>query len=127
MTTGRVGVRGGAGTGGGPDRGAGRADRGADQLAPERPVLLGSGPGSVRPGGTLLMVTHHVDDLDDLDAHVGRTGQRDMFRSAEELAAALDPGDWEIGTAGAIGGPAPDLDGQPVTVKDTVLRAVRRR
>jgi len=79
---------------------------------------------AVRPGGTLLIVAHHPDDL---HVNVGRTGRLALFPSAEQLAAALDPGAWEILVASAIGRPATDLDGQPVTVKDTVLRAVRRR
>ncbi len=78
---------------------------------------------AVRPGGTLLVVSHHPDDL---HANVGRPGRRDLFQTAEQLAAALDPGRWEILIASAIGRPATDLDGQPVTVKDTVLRARRR-
>ena len=80
---------------------------------------------AVRPGGTLLVVGHHPDDL---HANVGRKGEPDMFWSAEELAAtALDPDDWEVLIAEAIARPATDLDGRPVTVKDTVLRAARRR
>ena len=79
---------------------------------------------AVRPGGTLLVVAHHPDDL---HANVGRTGRPDMFLSAEEMAASLDPGEWEITVADAIGRSATDLDGQPVTVRDTVLRAARRR
>ena len=43
-----------------------------------------------------------------------------------QLAARLDPGDGEILVAAAIGRPATDLDGQPGTVTDTVLRASRR-
>jgi hypothetical protein len=49
-----------------------------------------------------------------------------MFPSAGHLAAALDPGSWEILTASDVERPATDLDGQPVTLKDTVLRAARR-
>ena len=77
---------------------------------------------AVRPAGTLLVVAHHPDDL---HANVGRTGRPDMFRSAEQLAASLDPGEWEIRVASAIGRSALDLDGRPVTVRDTVLRAAR--
>jgi SAM-dependent methyltransferase len=78
---------------------------------------------AVRPGGTLLVVGHHPDDL---HANVGRTGPRHLFVSAAELAAALDPGDWEIAVATAVARPETDVDGHPATVKDTVLRAVRR-
>lgn len=78
---------------------------------------------AVRPGGTLLIVAHHPDDL---RVNVGRTGHVGLFPSAEQLAGTLDPGSWEILVASAISRTATDLDGQPVTVKDTVLRAARR-
>ena len=79
---------------------------------------------AVRPGGTLLIVAHHPDDL---RVNVARTRHVALFPSAEQLAAALDPGSWEIVVADAISRQATDLDGQPVTLKDTVLRAARRR
>jgi SAM-dependent methyltransferase len=91
--------------------------------AAELEVLHDRLAAAVRPGGTLLVVAHHPDDL---HANVGRTGRPDMFRSAEQLAASLDPGEWEIRVASAIGRSATDLDGRPVTVRDTVLRASRR-
>ncbi len=79
---------------------------------------------AVRPGGTLLIVAHHPDDL---HVNVGRCGHLALFPSAGQLAAMLDPGSWEILVASAIERPATDLDGRPVTVKDTVVRAARRR
>jgi 2-polyprenyl-3-methyl-5-hydroxy-6-metoxy-1,4-benzoquinol methylase len=78
---------------------------------------------AVRPGGTLLIVAHHPDDL---RVNAGRTQHAALFPSAEQLAATLDPGSWEIVVADAITRPATDLDGQPVTLTDTVLRAARR-
>ena len=78
---------------------------------------------AVRPGGTLLVVGHHPDDL---HANVGRHGPAHRFVLAEQLAADLDQESWEVVVAGAFGRPAKDLDGQPVTVRDTVLRATRR-
>ncbi len=79
---------------------------------------------AVRPGATLLVVAHHPDDMP-ADAYLAaRPG---MFRSAEQVAASLDPGEWEIHVASAIGRSATDPDGQAVTVRDTVLRATRRR
>ena len=75
---------------------------------------------AVRPGGTLLVVAHHPDDLHAL------TGRAGMFRTAEDLAASLDPGEWEITETGSPLRSAKNLDGQPVTVRDTVLRAARR-
>jgi SAM-dependent methyltransferase len=76
---------------------------------------------AVRPGGTLLMVAHHPDDI-----HAARNGHPDLFWYAEDIAASLDPGQWEVRVAEAAGRSAIDHDGQPVTVKDTVLRAARR-
>jgi SAM-dependent methyltransferase len=78
----------------------------------------------VRPGGTLLVVGHHPDDL---HANVGRTGSPDRFRLAGQLAADLDPADWDVAITGAFDREVKDLDGRPVTVRDTLLRAVRRR
>jgi SAM-dependent methyltransferase len=83
---------------------------------------------AVRPGGTLLMVGHHPDDVRARGAAVA-----DMAWSAEQLAAALGSS-FEILVAaaierpapGAIEHPTPDADGQPHDVKDTVLRARRR-
>jgi hypothetical protein len=69
------------------------------------------------------VVTHHADDL---HANVGRTGEPDMCLSAEQLAGALAGGDWEVLVAEARDRSAKDVDGQPTTVRDTVLRAARR-
>jgi 2-polyprenyl-3-methyl-5-hydroxy-6-metoxy-1,4-benzoquinol methylase len=76
---------------------------------------------AVRPRGTLLMVGHHPDDVRARGAAVA-----DMAWSAEQLAEALDPS-FEVLVAAAISRPAPDAhgDGQPSTVRDTVLRARR--
>jgi SAM-dependent methyltransferase len=79
---------------------------------------------AVRPGGTLLVVAHHPDDM---RAHAALAGRPDMFRSAEDIAASLDPGEWQIIVAEDAGRSATDPDGQPVKVRDTVLRATRRR
>jgi SAM-dependent methyltransferase len=78
---------------------------------------------AVRPGGTLLIVCHHPDDL---HVNVGRAGEPDMFPSAGQLAAGLDAGSWDTLVADDITRPATDLDGRPVTVTDVVLRAARR-
>jgi SAM-dependent methyltransferase len=77
----------------------------------------------VRPGGTLLVVTHHPDDL---YRNLGRTGEADLFPSADGMAAALDPGRWEVVLAGVVERPATDVDGRPAMAADTVLRAARR-
>ena len=99
---------------------------------------------AVRPGGTLLIVLHHPDDM---QAGVGRGGSDDapaaggpeglagtsagrailaIGAQPGRLAAALDPGGWDILVADAIPRQVTALDGQPATIKDTVLRAARR-
>jgi SAM-dependent methyltransferase len=78
----------------------------------------------VRPGGTLLVVGHHPDDV---HSNVRRGGPGHMFSSAGEVAAVLDADKWEIRVAGSFEREAADVDGRPATVKDTVLRAVRRQ
>ncbi len=77
---------------------------------------------AVRPGGTLLMIAHHPDDV-----HAMRNGHADLFWYAEDVAASLDPGQWEVKVAEGAGRLAEDLDGQQLMVRDTVLRAARRR
>jgi SAM-dependent methyltransferase len=79
---------------------------------------------AVRPGGSLLVVGHHPDDA---HANVGRPGHLGMFPSAQQMAAALDPAGWAIEVADAFARSTTDLDGAPTSVKDTVLRATRRR
>jgi len=78
---------------------------------------------AVRPGGTLLLVLHHADDQ---HVNVGRpSGHPHLFPPPEQIVAALDPAAFEVVLAGAVERPATGLDGEPVTVKDTVIRAVR--
>jgi SAM-dependent methyltransferase len=79
---------------------------------------------AVRPGGTLLIVGHHPDDV---HSNVRRGGAGRVFPTATDVAAVLDQDSWDIVVAEAIGREVTDLDGRPATAKDTVLRAVRRR
>ena len=67
----------------------------------------------------MIVVAHHPGDLHAL------TGREGMFRTAEELAASLDPGAWKIIVAGHVIRSAENTDGRPAAVRDTVLRAVR--
>lgn len=76
---------------------------------------------AVRPGGTLLIVGHHGDELRAKHATVA-----DMSWSAEDIAAGLHPAVWQVLVAADIERSATDSDGQPVRLTDTVLRAVRR-
>jgi SAM-dependent methyltransferase len=77
---------------------------------------------AVRPGGTLLLIAHHPDDV-----HAQRKGRPDLFWYAEDIAASLEAGRWEVRVAEGAGRSAEDLDGQQLMVRDTVLRAARRR
>ena len=74
---------------------------------------------AVRPGGTLLVVGHHPGDM---HATVSQAG---LARTAEEIAASLDRDEWEVTVADGVGRSV-EWEGQPVTVRDTVLRAARR-
>lgn len=78
---------------------------------------------AVRPGGSLLVVGH---DMSDLDTTMGRLHLPDLFFTADEVAAGLDPGAWEVLVAAALERPAVDPDGHDVTVRDAVVHAVRR-
>lgn len=79
---------------------------------------------SVAAGGTLLIVGHHPSDL---QTSVPRPSHPELFYTGDDLAATLDPQQWEIVTNGAPGRTATDPDGRSVTIHDTVLRARRRR
>lgn len=50
-----------------------------------------------------------------------------LFFTAEEMAAQLAHQDWQIVVAAAAERGALDPDGQPVTIRDAVLHALRLR
>jgi SAM-dependent methyltransferase len=79
--------------------------------------------GSVAPGGSLLMVSHHPSDLEIPGL---RPNVPELFYTASELAAGLDPARWEIVVAAApersVNGP----DRHPVVIHDAVIHARRR-
>ncbi|SEC66771.1 class I SAM-dependent methyltransferase [Rhodococcus koreensis] len=79
--------------------------------------------GAVRPGGRLLVVGHHPSDL---ETSVGRPNVPDMLFTPEQVAAVLDPAEWEILVSAVPSREALDPDGRPVTIHDAVLHAVRR-
>jgi len=91
--------------------------------APQREVVYRGLAGSVAPGGTLLIVGHHPSDL---DTGVRRPSAPGLLFTAEQIAADLDPREWEIVTCTSRPRPTNDADGDPVTVQDAVLRARRR-
>lgn len=81
---------------------------------------------AVRPGGTLLIVGHHPSDL---ETHAGRWRLSDFFYTEDQVAATLEPNDWQIVVAASPERQAldPNGNGQPITIRDAVLHAVRRR
>jgi cyclopropane fatty-acyl-phospholipid synthase-like methyltransferase len=91
---------------------------------PERGVVFAALAAAVAPGGRLLLVGHDVSDLES-GAHRPHAPER--FFTAGEVAASLDPADWEILTAATRQRPALDHEAEHhgVTVADTVLVARR--
>ncbi len=79
---------------------------------------------AVRPGGTLLILGHHPSDL---ETSVGRPNLPVFLFTADQIAAALEPAAWQIIVAAAPERQALDPDGRPVTIRDAVLRAQRRK
>lgn len=91
--------------------------------APERDGVYRRLAASVAPGGTLLIVGHHPSDL---DTGVRRPSAPGLLFTAEQIAADLDPDEWEILSCVSRPRATADSDGVPVTVRDSVLRARRR-
>jgi SAM-dependent methyltransferase len=93
------------------------------QLPPEpRARLFTALMASVRPGGALLVVGHHVSDL---AAGAHRPPMPELFYSPGEIAALLDDS-WTVDVAAVRPRAAGNPDGTEVTVNDTVLMATRR-
>ena len=77
---------------------------------------------SVSPGGTLLIVGHHPSDL---QTSIARPPAPELFFTAPEVAAMLDPHEWAITVSAARARTALDSEGRTVTIHDAVLRAQR--
>ncbi|GAA4348263.1 bifunctional NAD(P)/FAD-dependent oxidoreductase/class I SAM-dependent methyltransferase [Angustibacter luteus] len=88
----------------------------------DRVALFAQLAQAVAPGGTLLIVGHHILDL---ATTMPRHHVPGMFYPAEEVAETLDPGQWDVVVAEARPRQASDPDGREVTLHDAVLRAVR--
>ena len=78
---------------------------------------------AVRPGGTLLVVGHHPDD-----AHTGLRNEHlaHLLFSQQRVVEALDPAAWDVQLCEAQTRETTGHEGEPVTITDTVVRAVRR-
>jgi SAM-dependent methyltransferase len=79
---------------------------------------------SVAPGGRLLVVGHHASDL---DTTVPRPQVPEWFYAAADVAALLDPAEWEVVAEENRPRATTDPDGRPVTIHDAVLHARRLR
>lgn len=77
---------------------------------------------AVRPGGHLLVVGHHPDDV---TTGVRRPHGPDLLFTPERVVAALDPAEWEVLVAETPTREQTLPDG-PVTVTDTVVLARKR-
>jgi len=91
---------------------------------PGHPRLLGLLDGVVRPGGTLVHVGHHRDDIES----AGRWDMAELMRPAAEIAADLDPATWEVVRADdpTRVEHSHHHDGGHAHVRDTVVVARRR-
>jgi SAM-dependent methyltransferase len=92
-------------------------------LPPEpRTRLFTALAGSVREGGTLLVVGHHPSDL---ATGVPRPAMPDLFYAADEVAGLLDSS-WAVVINDARPRVATTPDHVEVTIHDAVLLATRR-
>ncbi len=87
-----------------------------------REAMFGRLAASVAPGGTLLIVGHHPSDL---QTAARRPPLPELFFTASEVAASLDPHAWEILVDAAPERSTTDPQGHTFLIHDTVLRARR--
>jgi ubiquinone/menaquinone biosynthesis C-methylase UbiE len=78
---------------------------------------------AVKRGGTLLIVAH---DPSDLDKNAGRWPIPEYYATAEEFAALFDRHQWEMERVESRPRIGTNVNGDPVTVHDVIVR-VRRR
>jgi SAM-dependent methyltransferase len=79
---------------------------------------------AVCPDGSLLIVGHHPSDL---ETTMRRPNLPDLFFTAEQVAAGLDPDDWQVVVAASPERQTLDAQGRPVTISDAVMHAIRRK
>jgi SAM-dependent methyltransferase len=92
-------------------------------LPPEpRAALFTQLGAAVAPGGSLLIVGH---DFSDHAAGAHRPDMPEMFFTAQDVAASLARGEWEVLVTEARPRPAKVHEGQKITVHDAVLHARR--
>ena len=83
----------------------------------DRDPVLARLAAAVAPGGSLLVVGHRPSEL--------HAGMPEMFFTAQQVAAALDPGAWDVVVCEDRPRTAAGPAGRELPVADTVLRARR--
>ena len=79
---------------------------------------------AVRRDGSFLIVGHHPSDL---ETPMRRHNLPDLFFTAEQVAAGLDPDHWQVVVAASPERQTLDSEGRPVTISDAVMHAIRRK
>lgn len=77
---------------------------------------------SVAPGGSLLVVGHHASDL---QTTVPRPPVPELFFTAGDVAALLDPHGWDVVVSDTRPRQTLDPEGRTTTIHDAVLLATR--
>jgi len=88
-----------------------------------REAIFGKLAAAVKPRGALLIVGHHPSDL---ETSVRRPPLPELFYTASDVAALLEPGTWDIIASDSRKRSAQDADGKTVPIHDAVLHARRR-
>jgi hypothetical protein len=79
---------------------------------------------AVAPGGMLLIVGHHPSIRETSFGGPHHRHRLDLLYTAEEIAATLDPAEWQVEVS-TVDRPAKDADGRSIVIQDAVLRAWR--
>ncbi|MBB5155636.1 class I SAM-dependent methyltransferase [Saccharopolyspora phatthalungensis] len=91
-------------------------------LPASRDALFRRLAAAVAPGGTLLIIGHHPPNQQATGSHAAA---QEVYFTAEEVAAGLDPDRWDIAVAETRTRRDTDHNGQEITRRDAVLRARR--
>jgi SAM-dependent methyltransferase len=91
--------------------------------AAPRDLLFRRLAAAVKPHGSLLIVGHHPSDL---QTTAPRPPLPELFYTAADVTAVLDPNDWDIIVEASRKRGATDPAGRTITIHDAVLRARRR-
>lgn len=86
-------------------------------------LLVSQLAAAVAPGGTLLIVGHHPSDL---TTTMARGTAPELYLTAEQVLATLEPDRWEVAVAEARPHRARDPEGHEVNLREAVLRARKR-